>query len=214
MDYQFASRFLATAEELEIRTLIIAGDFFNMDSLSSFDYKQASANLETELAQANEIMAQLCRQFEKVYFLWGNHDARLWKALNYQLTFSQCMKLAFADISQELLAKIHFTNLDHMWVNDNIYVCHPKNYTSVPLSTARKIAAKVQGHVITAHSHHAAMGYDVSGKFVCVEAGGLFDMTKTEYLQRTTTFPNWKQGFSFIEKDGRISMYTPDLSVR
>jgi predicted phosphodiesterase len=214
VDYQFASKFLAEADERNVKTLIIAGDFFNMDSLSSFDYKQSSANLETEISQANEIMVQLCHQFDKIYFLWGNHDARLWKALNYQLTFSQCMKLAFADISEELLSKIHFTNLDHMWVNDQIYICHPKNYTQVPLATARKLAGKVHAHVITAHSHHAAMGYDVSGRYICVEAGGLFDTSKTEYLQRTTTFPNWRQGFSFIEEDGRISMHTPDWSVR
>lgn len=214
VDYAYASHFLQHADDLGMKTLVIGGDFFNHDALSSFDYKQASADLKTELREANHIMASLVQQFDKIYFLWGNHDARLHKALQYQVSFSQAMRMCFGELGEEALSKIHFTNLDHMWVNDSVYICHPKNYSQVPLTTARKLAAKFQAHVITAHSHHAAMGYDVSGKFMCVEAGGLFDADKTAYLQRTTAFPKWRQGYSFVEKDGRISMHTPDWSVR
>lgn len=214
VDYAYANRFIEHATGAGYQTLAIAGDFFNHDALSAFDYKQASADLRTELREANNIMGQLVDQFEKIIFVWGNHDARLHKALQYQVSFSHAMRMCFGDIGEEALKKIEFSNLDHFWVNDETYICHPKNYTQQPLATARKLAGKVQANVITAHSHHAAMGYDVSGKYVCVEAGGLFDASRTAYLQRSTTFPTWKQGYSLIDETGHIAMYTPNWSCR
>jgi predicted phosphodiesterase len=214
VDHGFANRFLAHAKSEGHDTLAIAGDFFNHDALSAFDYKQQSANLRRELREATGIMAALCEQFEQIIFIWGNHDARFHKALQYQISFAHAMRMCFGDLGEEALRRIEFSNLDHFWVNDSIYVAHPKNYTQTPLSTARKLAGKVQASVITAHSHHAALGYDVSGRFVCVEAGGLFDASKTAYLQRTTTFPNWQQGYSFVDEDGLIHLYTPRWSAR
>lgn len=209
VDYVYANRFLEHCRSEEIRTLAIAGDFFNHDALSSFDYKQASANLRTELREAQHTMATLVDQFDRILFIWGNHDARFHKALQYQISFAAAMRMCFGELGEDALSKIEFSNLDHFWVNDDTYICHPKNYTQSPLSTARKLAAKVQANVITAHSHHAAMGFDVSGKHVCVEAGGFFDISRTAYLQRSTTYPTWAQGYSLIDASGRISMFTP-----
>lgn len=217
MDYEYASRFLEHCHDLDIRTLAIAGDFFNHDALSSFDYKQASADLTTELEEANSIMSSLTQLFDKVIFIWGNHDARAHKALGYKLSFIHSMKAMLHEIPNDLMEKIEFSNLDHFWVDaggESFYVCHPKNYSSQPLSNARKLAAKVQANVITAHSHHAALGFDVSGKYVCVEAGGFFDASRTAYLQRSTTFPTWAQGYSLIDAEGHVSMYTPRWSAR
>lgn len=214
VDYEYASRFLEHCHDDDIRTLAIAGDFFNHDALSAFDYKQASADLTTELEEANSIMRSLTQLFDKIIFVWGNHDARFHKALGYKLSFIHAMKASLHEVPEELLSKIEFSNLDHFWVNDDTYICHPKNYSSQPLSNARKLAAKVQANVITAHSHHAAMGFDVSGRFCCVEAGGLFDASRTAYLQRSTTFPTWQQGYSLIDETGHISMYTPRWSCR
>lgn len=218
VDYEYASRFLQHCYELDIRTLAIAGDFFNHDALSSFDYKQASADLTTELDEANSIMRSLTQLFDKIIFVWGNHDARVHKALGYKLSFIHSMKAMLHEIPADLLDKIEFSNLDHFWVDspdgEPTYICHPKNYSATPLANARKMAAKMQANVITAHSHHAAMGFDVSGKYVCVEAGGFFDASRTAYLQRSTNFQTWCQGYSLIDADGHISMYTPRWSAR
>lgn len=214
VDWSFANRFLEHCAKEDIRTLAIAGDFFNHDALSAYDYKQASADLKTELREAAHIMSALVEQFDKILFIWGNHDARFHKALQYQLSFSAAMRMCFGELGEEALEKIEFSNLDHFWVNDSWYIAHPKNYTSTPLTTARKLAAKTHSNVITAHSHHAALGYDVSGQYVCAEAGGLFDAKRTAYLQRTTTFPCWQQGFALIRDDNTIEMFTPRWSMR
>ena len=210
-DPKYANKFILDAKDRGHSKLIIAGDFFNFDSLSSYDPKQEGAGLEGEVEEAVAVMRVLLETFETIYFLWGNHDARLHRALGFAMQFRVAMRTVFGKLGEQALDRITFSNLDHMWVEANEemwYICHPKNYTKVPLSTARALAPKVNANVITAHSHHCAVGYGPDGQKVVAEIGGLFDRHKTEYLQRTTTNPNWQQGYAFIE-DGRLIVTSP-----
>ena len=38
------------------------------------------------------------------------------------------------------------------------------------------------------------------------EIGGFFDSEKTQYLQRTTTYPKWQNGYGFIDTDGYLAL--------
>lgn len=202
------------ARDEKIRTLVIAGDFFNFDALSAYDPKQNDADLTREYNEGLAVMRTLSESFDDIYYLWGNHDARLHKALGFAMRFRDAMKMVFGALGNELLKKMHFTNLDHMWIEFEgdrwpWYICHPAAYTRVPLSSARRIAAKQNAHVICAHSHHAAIGYAEDGEKICVEAGGFHDKAKTAYLQRSTTYPTWQQGYGWF-KGGRFYMTTPE----
>lgn len=209
-DPEYANSFIRDARERGHKDLCIAGDFFNFDALSAYEPKQIEAGLETELAEATAVMRVLLETFENIYYIWGNHDARLHRALGFAIQFREAMKMVFGVLGNEALNRITFTNLDHMWVEGDPgwYICHPKNYTKTPLSTARQLAPKHNAHVITAHSHHCAVGYGPDGEKVVAEIGGLFDRHKTAYLQRTTTFPTWAQGYAFIE-DGKLRVTSP-----
>lgn len=212
-DAEYVNRFISTSRERGHKRLILAGDFFNFDALSAYDPKQSSANLEVELQEAAAVMRVLLETFEEIYYLWGNHDARLHKALGFAIQFRDAMKMVFGELGTDAIERIKFTNLDHIWVEgkeggDDWYVCHPANYTKLPLSTARQLASKVNANVITAHSHHCAVGYGPDGVKVVAEIGGLFDRTKTAYLQRSTTFPTWQQGFAFLE-GGKLIVDSP-----
>lgn len=211
-DPEYVNTMIDTFVSAGIKTLIVGGDFLNMDELSRFEDKQKDANLEFELGEAVKVMEILTESFDRIVYMWGNHDARIHKALGLKLQFKHAMKLIFNELDKEPLAKIEFTNLDHAWVEtdegERWYICHPANYTRVPLSTARVLSAKLDAHVITAHSHHCAVGYAIDGQHVVAEIGGLFDKTKTAYLQRTTTFPTWTQGFAFL-KDGKLRVHSP-----
>lgn len=216
-DPEYVNTFLTDAKERGHTHLVIAGDFFNFDSLSSYDPKQVDAGLEVELAEAKKVMRVLLDQFDTVYYIWGNHDARLHKTLGFKIQFKEAMRLVFGDLGRELLSKIRFTNLDHMWVRTpdgmpDWYICHPANYTRMALNTAKVLASKYNANVITAHSHHCAVGYGVDGEKVVAEIGGLFDRHKTAYLQRSTTFPTWAQGYAFIE-NGRLIVQSPGWQV-
>ena len=121
--------------------------------------------------------------------------------------FVTSMKMMFEGLDPEKLKRIQFSNLDHFIVDTPrgpYYVAHPKAYSSVPMTNARRMASKHLSHVITGHSHHTALGHDVSGTFTVAEIGGFFDKNKTAYLQRSTAFPNWQNGYGFIDREGYL----------
>lgn len=209
-DYDLINSFIDHAIDLGATNwLLVAGDWFNIDALSAFDFKQDEAAMPQEIFASNEVMTRLLQVFDNVYLSWGNHDARVHRALGYKVSFARAMRMMFADLDKDLMDRIQLSNLDHVRIetpNGPYTVCHPKNYTNVPLTTARKLASKEQTHIITGHSHHTAIGHDVSGNFVCGEIGGFFDAAKTGYLQRTTTFPKWQNGYGFIDTDGFLTI--------
>lgn len=197
--------------------LAVAGDWFHIDSLSSFDHKQASANLSKEIAASAELMEKVLESFDQVILSWGNHDARLHKSLGYKLPFAEAMEMMFKDLDKALMGRVAISNLDHLLIDSKqgpYLVAHPKAYASQPLANTRKLAAKHLSHVITGHSHHTAIGHDASGTFVCAEIGGFFDKDKTEYLQRTTAFPQWQNGYGFIDQDGYLILEGQGWSSR
>lgn len=206
-DYGLVNTFIDHARDIGATNwLIVAGDWFNVDSLSSFDFKQDDANLVKEIYGSTQTMERLLETFDKVYLSWGNHDARVHKALGYKVPFTTAMRFMFSDLDPALFDdRIVLSNLDNIIVDSPrgpLLVAHPKAYSSVPLTNARKLASKHLMHVFTGHSHHTAIGHDVSGEFTCGEIGGFFDRKKVAYLQRTTTFPNWQNGYGFMDVDG------------
>lgn len=185
----------------------IAGDFFNIDSLSQFDFKQPESTLHAEQYAGNTVMKKLLETFGKIYFSWGNHDARIHKALGYNVDFATAMKMMLFELSDEEMSRITFSNLDYITIHTaqgDCRVNHPKAYSATPLVQARKMASKYLCHIVNAHSHHTAISHDVSGKFVCAELGGFFQANKTMYLQRTTSFAEWQPGYGFIDNDGYL----------
>jgi predicted phosphodiesterase len=217
-DPNLVNSMIRTARENDLSALLISGDFFNFDSLSQYDPKQQNAGLERELREGMAVMNVLLETFDTIYYIWGNHDARLHRALGFAMQFKEAMKMVFGSLGAEAVDRMVFTNLDHMWIEDGFegstpwYVCHPQSYNSVPLTSARKIASKVNANVITAHSHHCAVGYGVDGQKIVAEGGGLFDRNKTAYLQRTTTFPTWVQGYSWL-KHGHLNVTSPGWTL-
>jgi predicted phosphodiesterase len=210
-NYELVNEFLMHAEDTGATNwLVVAGDWFNIDALSAFDFKdERNANLSREMYGSNETMSRVLQVFDRVYLSWGNHDARVHKSLGYKVSFARAMRMMFADLDSDLMDKIILSNLDHQYIdtpNGRYTVCHPKTYNQAPLTTARKLASKLHTNVITGHSHHTAIGHDPSGRYVCAEIGGFFDARKTAYLQRTTTFPNWQNGYGFIDSDGLLTI--------
>jgi hypothetical protein len=146
-----------------------------------------------------EILAQ---NFKKIVFLKGNHDYRYVKSTEYRTDFVTAMTEVFSGVD---LGGCHlkFTNLDHVYINSNgekYFVAHPTSYSKNPLINPKNIAEVKKCHVLTAHTHHCAMGWDPSGSFVIGELGGFFNIQQTEYLQGTTAFPNWCNGYWFITR--------------
>lgn len=218
-DYKLVNQFIAEARERRIRnTLLVAGDWFNMDALSAYSPKQKKgADLVTELAYSQETVGTLLETFQRIVITKGNHDWRLIRALGWTLEFKDAMRLLFPDLTPKELGRIEFSNLDHVWVNSPAgrwFIAHPTVYSKRPLTAAIEISAIRNAHVITGHSHHTAAGFARDGIHVVAEIGGFFDVEKTAYLQDTSTFPRWVQGYGFLDKHGHFSLESPAFSYR
>lgn len=199
-DAKLVNEFLDDAKDYS--NLLIAGDYLNGDSLSQYYPKQKSAGIEKEISEAQALMEVLCSNFKHIVFLRGNHDYRYTKAAEYRESFIESMTEVFKDVPRHG-CKLVFSNLDHCYITSNkerYFIAHPDSYSKSPLNNPVAISQVKKCHVLTAHTHHCAMGWDPSGEYVVGELGGFFSIPQTEYLQGTTTYPNWCNGYWFIIK--------------
>jgi len=208
-DYALVNQLIDHAQQHKVKNLVVAGDWWNMDALSVFDNKHEAANFGLELELSTRAMEKVAGVFDRIYFTWGNHDNRFIKLLQYELDFKRSMRLLFGEIAPAIVDKVVFSNLDYMIIHTpagDYRVSHPKSYSSVPLANPRRQASKFLMHALSGHTHHFAFGYDVSGQFIAAELGGLHRKDATKYLQRTTNYPNWNQGYALIDKLGHLRM--------
>lgn len=210
-DPTFVNTFLQTCNDLDIRELVIAGDFLNGDALSQYWPKQENANAIVERQEAHNVMRLLLANFDTIYYIWGNHDYRYVKSSGYSVPYDKLMAGFFSPVLEGLdEGRMVFSNLDHLYIvadSGEYYVCHPRTYSGNPLASAIKMAGKLVGsHVLTAHSHHCAVGYAMDGERVVAELGGFHSKERTQYLQRSTNYPNWQNGFGLIV-DGKFELH-------
>lgn len=198
-----------------INKLIIAGDYFNMETFSSFLPYQPEASLELERHDGNVVMKTLLRTFDEIDFIWGNHDFRLSRKLGFKKSFEECMQWMLGGLSEKEMEKLRFSELDYMHYypegegsGRQFRICHPRDYSKSPLTGAKALSEKHGCSIFTAHSHHFAIGVAADGYNLLIEGGGFFDKTRTEYIQKSTKHPEWVTGFTFF-KDGVPTLVGP-----
>lgn len=184
----------------KIRTIIINGDFLDCKNISSFtDLQQIELTFENELEEANRILKLISRNFDNIYFTNSNHEARFARKMEGNANIKDLFKMFDGDLKQGEDYQISI--YDYCILNNSTYICHPDNYSSVPLSIPRTLATKYHMNIICGHLHRLSLGKDISGKYFCMESGGLFDPGKLEYLQNTNKNPNQESGFILIKNN-------------
>ena len=216
-------------KDFNIKKLAIDGDFLSCDNLSIFDStteSNASVTItwKAEKDAGRAMMTRLLEWFDEIYICAGNHENRI-----ISLTGG---KEGFFDIIQAMMPenitpidyrkRVHATMDDHMFLNHKYIdehgneqiqewmLCHPKNFSILPLRVARSLCAKFGKNIHMAHGHNLLKGRDISGKFICVEGGGLFDREALEYTCRTTTHPVMRSGF-YILRNGEVLQFEGKL---
>lgn len=211
------NKMINTADENGIKQLIIAGDLFHMEAFSSFLPQQPEASWPIERKEANRVVKTLLNHFEEIDITWGNHDFRLVKAVGYKHSFEACLQWALSELTDDEWKRVRISDLDYMEYfpltsssGRKYRVCHPRSFSSVPLTVPKKLQPKYSCSVMTAHSHHLAMGFAANGYDHIIELGGFYDKQKTEYIQKTTSNHEWVQGYVMF-KDGVPSLHSPAL---
>jgi predicted phosphodiesterase len=214
-DYAFVNQFLDHAKDLKVSTMIVAGDWFNLDALSMY-YPKQGIDMTLEVAASKASLEAALQVFDRVVFTKGNHDYRFVKKLDYTLDFNQAMRLLFADVGVEFMERVEISNLDHLYLDSprgEWFVAHPEEYSRIPLKVPRSLSEIHHINVLSGHAHHTAVGYDKSSKYTCGELGGFFDRESFMYLQATTSHPHWAPGYAIIDGSGHLHMESPGWST-
>jgi len=200
------NRMLDVQNEERVPTIIINGDFLDMNNIMAMAHgtQQADDTFATEIKYATTYLKNLSETFDNIYISTGNHELawiRLTKGLSTPtMLFDMCHKPDNVTIIESDYLNLHSGD-------ESFRVCHPKNYSKLALSVPRMLAEKYQTHIIAGHSHRVATGYDTSGKFQLVENGGLFDSRYMKYVANTTTTnPTQHSGFVWVV-DGIITTF-------
>ena len=205
-DWGLAGQVGAEARKAGIRQLLICGDVFDMQALGAYAPVVPPAEALAEEKAGRYALRMWERTFETIRILTGNHDLRLFKALQGAL--------GEAAVTAALLARLGADERTEWSVygyaiieteTGEWRVTHPQNYSRNALNVARRLAAKHLQHIVTFHEHHNAVGFDDSGRFVIANVGCLADPNKLAYkmLADRSSTPEMCQGFALL-KGGRI----------
>jgi len=193
----WAEKVIQYAEKYQIKTHIIAGDFFDQYMYSSFDKKHPFDN-EKELKLAEEICDKNESVFDKIYLVTGNHEERFFRSNQYQINHIRFLRMLGRDLNKYVFTPYHYLILD------NWRITHPAAYRQSKLSVASDLADKFRMNVLQAHAHFGGIGYSKSG-YLIGDLGGIFDKERIEYImEKDTTKPVWNNGFFIYYKKHMI----------
>ncbi len=196
------NRLLVVAEKFKIRKHIIAGDFYDMNAVSKF-LTEEPKDIDKEVAETDPAFAMV-DYFDKNYFIQGNHERRIGSFTEGRLRARHMYKVFGMNRYDN---KIVYSDYDKIAIEDKYLIMHPKSYSQISTAVSKRMAEKFHCHILNAHGHFSGVTFDRSGRYLCVDLGGLFDPSKIEYTSiKTTTHPTWNQGFGMI-RNGKFTLF-------
>jgi hypothetical protein len=179
-DYDFAQHVSLVASRYlkRPRKLLVAGDFWNFDTYSTYPQFVSPPTWQQEREAGRQMMREWRDTFDEIRLFMGNHDRRIqkWMAGN------------FDDEDMETLLKsdgVRVSNFGSATIKSphgyDWRVTHPKNYSINQLVVAEQLALKYHANIISFHEHHAAIGMDRYKKYILVNGGCLVDPAKLAY---------------------------------
>jgi hypothetical protein len=191
------NRGLAMADKFKIKKHIIIGDLFDFNALKYFtvDDGGPKRDLDEEIAQTDPVIRAL-DYFDENILLCGNHERRVGMKTDSIIQARHLFGLYGEGVWNR---KFKYSVYDKLFIGNDWMVVHPRSYSQISTSVARRMAEKYHRNILNAHGHFVGMAYDRSGKFLAIDLGGMFDTKKIDYINlQTTTHPNWKNGFGIL----------------
>jgi len=207
---KWLDRLLLVAKKEKIKELLIAGDFFDFDRLSWW-LRQAQAEdlavkLEDELRFSEMMLEKLEEQFDKLYFIGGNHWARLLKNVSHSVSSDRLMGLVGKKADPRYTM---YDNFDWVLIDDKVRVTHPKRARKLDYTLARDLSILYpEQWLVVAHRHRANEGTTPDGKRPMIEIGWMGDVERMRYVQYVdSTYYKWQNGFATY-KNGALRNIT------
>lgn len=186
------------------RQCIIGGDWSNQDVFSRYEPTVRPPSWAEEREAMRAQVRDLLGVFDRVYWIMGNHDRRLIKAMGGELDDEDMLAMIVSN------PKFQSTNYGWCTVTSGgkkWRITHPAGYSQLPANYARELAAKHEANVISFHEHHLAQTWDKFGRFVVVNGGCLVDPAKLAYVMLDDNkAPAMQRGFVLL-KNGTAHLF-------
>lgn len=171
---------------------------------------------EADLHELKQILWRLGEWFTDMDAIVGNHDLRIAKATQGQITIDMLIEDTPLQLGQ-------YSYL-YLWNPSNkewIYVCHQFNYSKTSVTLAQDVWTVVTApdgysnetgeripdydpvvhgpnrqkcNIVVTHTHIAQAGFSPDGAWNCIGMGCMRDQRRTKYTQaRATQFPKWNR---------------------
>jgi hypothetical protein len=202
-DPKWLRRLVKVSQRLGVKDLAIVGDFADESCVARFVRLEQKVGFNDEMKAVLFLLRTLLLLYDDVWWCYGNHEDRLPQALH-----GQDMLPAATDIvAKDSPGRLHTTNMKTMLLGD-WRLEHPKKFSPDAAKVAAQCAAITHTNVACAHGHHFGSRYDVSGQYLGIDLGGLFDVSRQEYLFKTgaTTLPTWNPGF-WVYANGKVKPF-------
>ena len=135
------------------------------------------SNISAEMRAARQVVEALTRNFKEVDFVIGNHEGRLLRAFQSPVSPDDVLRLI--DAGSWRIAPYYWMRL---FSGGQTYLIeHPG---AAARTTAARLAAKYQTHVIMGHSHLFDYRKDASGRFHAITSGCCVDESRLPYCSQ------------------------------
>ena len=176
--------------------IILNGDVLDLNEISRHmgSYYRRRKDMGDDMDAGEAVLKILCENFRKVYWLSGNHCLeRLLKLFGGELNAQRLSKLVGS------FDNLKVTSRSFLDINDNVRICHPRQYSRIRGALAQRLAMRWQMHVATGHEHHAAMSFSTDGKWQAVSIPCMADTHIQDYVRNELNdFPEPMQGFAMV----------------
>jgi hypothetical protein len=181
-----------------IKNIVLGGDFLDNILYSKFLPRVEGTTSEQQFEVAERILEMLLDEFDKVVWMRANHEARFFSRLDNKLGMERFAHLISSSVGDKLIT----TEYPYLHINEHWRLTHPLNFSIIPMRIAFQMAAKYRMSILCAHGHRFGLSFDHSGQDLVVDTGGLFDITKLEYIMLSDSVnPVMNQGFVVIDNN-------------
>lgn len=211
-DARFINTAIDLAQRRGIDTVILAGDLADFNAFSAFG-RDAGLDANDELDALADLVDRIADCFDRVVYFAGNHDLRPLKAVRYAgMTLTRLARMFTPPADDR-----HFLVSDYAWCRlhsggELWHIEHPRNASVNATYVARRLAAKFECSVVTAHGHTWGMARSDSGRHWAVDSGICADPLRLGYTQLVhNTRPTQMRG-AVLVLDGLPLLVSPETA--
>lgn len=159
--------------------VLLAGDAIDAASVSKFEKRPSTPSIPDEIREWGRFEEYLLTHFRQVHWILGNHEARLGKSMDWAIPVSELVAGQFVKDR----GRVRVYDSYAVQVNTDWRIEHPKSHGRM---AAVNLTITHHMNVAIAHTHHADVQRDPSGKYHAIRIGAAADHTRMDYCTRIT----------------------------